>query len=107
MIDLLAEVAGVGAYEDVYAAAVELEAFDWRIRTLSLPPSSLPKELPDSEPSARVDRVTKARVEMNSHADSVLNSGVKLESDRANESILQAERHDMKSRFTWLQLRYE
>ncbi len=37
MIDLLAEVAGVGTYEDVYAASVELEAFDRRIRTLSLP----------------------------------------------------------------------
>ena len=36
-IDLLAEVAGIGTFEDVYAASVELEAFDRRIRTLSLP----------------------------------------------------------------------
>jgi hypothetical protein len=36
IIDLLAEVTGIGSYEEVYAASVEVEAFDRRIRVLDL-----------------------------------------------------------------------
>ena len=35
--DLLAELSGIGAYADVYAVSVELDAFDRRLRALDLP----------------------------------------------------------------------
>ena len=37
IIDLLAEVSGIGTYADVYAVSVELDAFDRRLRALDLP----------------------------------------------------------------------
>ncbi len=37
VIDLLAEVSGVGTYPDVYAASVALDAFDRHLRALDLP----------------------------------------------------------------------
>lgn len=37
IIDLLAEVSGVGSYREVLAASVEVEAFDRRVRALDLP----------------------------------------------------------------------
>ena len=36
-IDLLAEVSGIGAFEDVKANSIEVDAFDRRVRTLDLP----------------------------------------------------------------------
>jgi hypothetical protein len=36
-IDLLAEVAGLGTYQDVHAGAIVVEAFDRRVATLDLP----------------------------------------------------------------------
>ena len=36
-IDLLAEVPGIGTYDDVRAASVEVDVFDRRIRALNLP----------------------------------------------------------------------
>ena len=36
IIDLLAEVSGIGAYADVLAASIEVDAFERRVRTLDL-----------------------------------------------------------------------
>lgn len=36
IVDLLAEVSGIGTYEDVLRASVEVEAFDRNVRTLNL-----------------------------------------------------------------------
>jgi hypothetical protein len=36
IIDLLAEVSGIGTYDDAYAASIEVEAFDRHVRALDL-----------------------------------------------------------------------